>query len=63
MSFDKCCQFYQDSKCILKGGCCDLDCGLTFPETDYSFYDDLDEFTKWKLDQLEEQKRLESKLS
>jgi hypothetical protein len=48
MSFEKSCKFYQDSKCILNGGCCDLNCGLTDPERSNPFYDEIDTFTKWQ---------------
>ncbi len=48
MSFEKSCKFYEDSKCILNGGCCDLDCGLTDPERSNHFYDEIDTFTNWQ---------------
>jgi hypothetical protein len=45
MTFVESCIYYQDSKCILKGGCCDLDCGLTHSEKSNPFYDEIDTFT------------------
>jgi len=56
MSFEKSCKFYEDSKCILKGGCCDLDCGLTDSERSNPFIDEIDAFTEWRIerDQKEE---------
>ena len=63
MSFEKSCKFYQDSKCMIKGGCCDLDCGLTNTERDNQLYDEVDEFTKWRMEKSQDEQRLESKLS
>jgi hypothetical protein len=63
MTFGKSCKFYEDSKCILSGGCCDLDCSLANSERDNPFYDEYDEFTKWKMKKSQEEKRLESKLT
>ncbi len=49
MSFEKSCKFYQDSKCILKGGCCDLNCELTNFDRSDQFYDEIDTFTEWRI--------------
>ena len=50
MSFGKACKFYQDSKCILKGGCCDLNCELTnFGRRD-QFYDEMDPFAELRIE-------------
>jgi hypothetical protein len=55
MAFIESCIYYQDSKCILKGGCCDLDCGLTHSEKGSPFYDEIDTFTKWQLERTKQE--------
>jgi hypothetical protein len=47
MSFEKSCKYYQDSKCILKGGCCDLNCDMADSNGGNHYYDEIDTFTKW----------------
>ena len=51
MTFGKSCTFYQDSKCILKGGCCDLNCNPTTYEKDIPYGDEVDTMTKWRLEE------------
>jgi len=55
MSFEKSCKFYQDSKCILKGGCCDLNCELTNSDRSDEFYDVVDAFTKWRIEKAQQE--------
>ncbi len=55
MTFIESCIYYQDSKCILKGGCCDLDCSLTDSEKGSPFYDEIDTFTKWQLERTKQE--------
>jgi len=55
MSFEKSCKFYQDSKCILKGGCCDLNCELTNSDRSDQFYDEIDAFTKWQIEKAQQE--------
>ena len=63
MSFEKSCKFYQDSKCILSGGCCDLSCESTNFDRSDQFYDEIDPFTKWRIEKAQKEKNSESKLS
>lgn len=42
------CIFYEDSKCMLKGGCCDLDCNLPKNGQPSHFYDEIDSFNEWQ---------------
>jgi len=53
MSFEKFCKFYQDSKCILKGGYCDLDCNRLMSDEDFRFYDKMDALTQWQIEEVE----------
>ena len=46
MTFIESCIYYKDSKCVLKGGCCDLNCNITDTEKGSLFYDEIDQFTK-----------------
>lgn len=50
MTFVESCIYYQDSKCMLKGGCCDLNCGMTESEKGNQSYDEIDAFTKWQIE-------------
>jgi hypothetical protein len=52
MSFERSCKFYQDSKCILQGGCCDLHCELTNFDSRDQFYDEMDPFTEWQIEKI-----------
>jgi hypothetical protein len=53
MSFEKSCKFYQDSKCILEGGYCDLDCNRLMSDEDFRFYDKMDALTQWQIEEVE----------
>jgi hypothetical protein len=55
MSLEKSCKFYQDSKCILEGGYCDLDCNRLMSDEDFRFYDKIDALTHWQTEELEKQ--------
>jgi hypothetical protein len=44
------CIFYKDSRCMLKGGCCDLDCSLSKNGNGSQSYDEIDPFTKWQIE-------------
>lgn len=48
MSMIESCIFYEDSKCLLKGGCCDLDCNLPKNGSNPHFYDEIDSLTEWQ---------------
>jgi hypothetical protein len=51
MTFVESCIYYQDSKCMLKGGCCDLNCEMTESERGNQPYDEIDAFTKWQIEE------------
>jgi hypothetical protein len=55
MSFEKSCKFYQDSKCILEGGYCDLDCNRLMSDEDFRFYDKMDALTQWQIEGVEKE--------
>jgi hypothetical protein len=64
MALVESCNFYEDSRCMLKGGCCDLDCSLSKNGNGTQSYDEIDTFTKWQLEKMQEEKRnLDLKLS
>ncbi len=57
MSLEKSCKFYQDSKCILEGGYCDLDCNHLMSDEDFRFYDKMDALTQWQIEEMENEIR------
>ena len=59
MALIESCIFYEDSKCILKGGCCDLDCNLPKNDISTQFYDEIDSFTEWQIEKKQEEERKE----
>lgn len=63
MTFVESCIYYQDSKCVLKGGCCDLNCDMGETDKGNKFYDEIDPFTKWQIENSQKEKKSESKLS
>jgi len=63
MTFVESCVYYQDSKCALKGGCCDLNCDMVDTDKGNTFYDEIDPFIKWGIDKAKKEKKSESKLS
>jgi hypothetical protein len=63
MSFLESCIYYQDSKCVLKGGCCDLNCDMANSERDNLSYDESDPFTRWGIEKAEKEENSEPKLS
>ncbi len=58
MDFEKICKFYQDSKCILEGGFCDLDCNRLMSDEDFRFYDKTDALTQWRIEEVEKEIRV-----
>jgi len=52
VSLEKSCKFYQDSKCILEGGYCDLDCNRLMSDEDFRFYDKTDALTQWRIEEV-----------
>lgn len=57
MSLEKSCKFFQDSKCILGGGYCDLDCNRLMSDEDFRFYDKMDALTQWNIEEIEKEIR------
>ena len=53
MSLEKSCKFFQDSKCILGGRYCDLDCNRLMSDEDFRFYDKMDALTQWNIEEIE----------
>jgi hypothetical protein len=52
VSLEKSCKFYQDSKCILEGGYCDLDCNRLMSDEDFRFYDKTDALAQWRIEEV-----------
>lgn len=55
MDLEKICKFYQDSKCILEGGYCDLDCNRLMSDEEFRFYDKMDALTQWRIEEVEKE--------
>ena len=53
MSLEKSCKFYQDSKCILEGGYCDLNCNRLMSDEDFRIYDKMDALTQWRIEEVQ----------
>ncbi len=58
MDLEKTCKFYQDSKCILEGGYCDLDCNRLMSDEDFRSYDKMDALTQWRIEEVEKEIRV-----
>jgi hypothetical protein len=55
MTFGKACKFYEDSRCILRGNFCDLDCNQLVSDEDFRFYDKMDVLTQWRVEEAEKE--------
>ena len=53
MGLEKSCKFYQDSKCILEGGHCDLDCTHLMSDEDFRLCGKMDALTLWNIEEVE----------
>lgn len=63
MSFEKSCKYFRDSKCILKGGCCDLNCDIARSfDGNGLFCDEIDTFTKWWMEKEKREENLRLKV-
>lgn len=62
MALIETCIYYQDSKCLLKGGCCDLNCDRVETDKENLFYDEIDPFKKWQDEKSQKEKNSESNL-
>jgi len=61
MTLEKSCKFYENAICILKGGCCDLNCDQTANDKKIQFYDEIDTLTQWWTEKVKKELiRLES---
>jgi len=55
VGFDKTCKFYKDSRCIIEGGYCDLDCNRLMSDEEFRFYDKIDALTQWQIEEVEKE--------
>jgi hypothetical protein len=55
MNFGKSCKFYENSRCILLGNYCDLSCNRFVSDEDSQFYDKIDVFTRWRMEEVEKE--------
>lgn len=62
MTFIESCIYYKDSKCVLKDCCCDLNCDIAETLKGNQFYDEIDPFTKWRIEKAQKEKNSDSKL-
>jgi hypothetical protein len=53
MTFGKSCKFYENSRCILEGNFCDLNCDRLFTDEGFKFYDKNDTLTQWRIEEVE----------
>ncbi|OGP89421.1 MAG: hypothetical protein A2157_13220 [Deltaproteobacteria bacterium RBG_16_47_11] len=51
MSFEKLCKYYLNSKCILEGGYCDLNCNQLFTHEDSEFFDKTNRLAEWRMEE------------
>jgi len=63
MTFLESCMYYQDSKCALKGGCCDLNCSMNEANRGNLTNDESDPFAKWGIEKAKKEKKSEPTLS
>ena len=54
MALSESCIFYEDSKCLLKGGSCDQDCEVTQNTKDTESSDEIDKLIEWRIDKAPE---------
>jgi len=48
------CIFDQDSRCLLKGGCCDLNCNPAQDENGAQCQDEIDTLIEWRAEKARE---------
>ncbi len=51
MTYGKPCKFYENSRCTIKGKYCDLNCDQFFNDEDSKFYDRVDPFAQWRIEE------------
>jgi hypothetical protein len=55
MTLEKSCKFYEDARCILKDGYCDLNCNQTIGDKDIQYNDEVEMLTKWRIEKAEKE--------
>jgi len=53
MTIRRSCKFYENSKCILGGKYCDLNCDQILRDEDFQFYDEISTLSQWRLEEVE----------
>ena len=53
MTIRRSCKFYENSRCMLGGKYCDLNCDQLFKDEDFQSYDDINTLTQWRLEEVE----------
>jgi hypothetical protein len=51
MALEKSCKYYLNSRCILGGGYCDLNCNQALSDGDSKPYDKIDILTQWRMEE------------
>ncbi len=54
MALPESCIFYEDSKCLLKGGCCDHNCEVTQNAKGVQSSDEIDTLIEWRIEKAPE---------
>jgi hypothetical protein len=54
MAFPESCIFYEDAKCLLKGGDCDQNCELTQNIKSTKTSDEIDKLIEWRIEKAPE---------
>ena len=63
MSFEKSCEFYENSKCLLNSSYCDLNCGRLSSQEEFGFYEKSSPVNKWENEELDKEiQRVELRL-
>jgi hypothetical protein len=63
MTFLESCIYYQDSKCTLKGSCCDLSCGMAESDRANLTNDESELFVEWRIEKAQREKNSEPTIS
>ena len=53
MTIGRPCKFYENSRCVLGGKYCDLNCDQLFRDEDFQFYDEINTLSQWRLEEVE----------
>ncbi len=63
MTLEKSCKYYLDSRCILGGGYCDLNCNQLLSDEELRLFDKTDIFTRQWMEEERETEELRKKLT